>query len=61
VSRDLDLHCATCTCAGAGSAFGDPAAPYFALVVEVERAWSELMAADRAAGRSTRHPRSNAA
>ena len=54
--RDLDVHCPTCTCDTPTSSIGDPTAPMFALVLDVERAWSALMAEDRAAGRSKWRP-----
>lgn len=57
--RDLDVHCPTCTCTPIESPMGDPHAPYFALVLLVERAADEIAAEDRAAGRG-RHRRTAA-
>lgn len=48
-------HCPTCSChAGAGRV--DDRAPFYRLVLDVERAWLELMAEDRAAGRRKWRP-----
>lgn len=54
--RDDDLHCPSCTCRPVESVRVDRHAPFFALVLEAEAAWRELMVVDRAAGRDTRHP-----
>lgn len=52
--RDLDVHCPTCTCSASATEVVDMTAPYFALVLLVERAAAEVAAEDRAAGRGRR-------
>jgi len=58
--RNPAAHCPTCYC---DAALGrvDRDAPFYDLVEECERAWSELMLEDRLAGRTQWRPGSRSA